>query len=359
MCPTTPNGAPGICERARALACGCPSQEGLPFAQRAARNEETVLLLGETGSGKTRLAKLIHEFSARSSKPFVRVNCGAIPEGLFEREMFGHVRGAFTDAKDSREGLFEAADRGTLFLDEIGELPLAVQSKLLVALDEGHIRRVGATRDTTVDVRIIAATNTDLAEQVRRGSFRQDLFHRLAVLRYRIPPLRERQGELPGLIYYLLGQRTSGGRAIRISEGALNGLCSYTWPGNIRELDNALRRALAFLEGETIEVHHLPEEILVPIVIVDPPAKSFQRSTCRYAAPESAQEERRLIIEALQAADGNKTQAAKRLGMSRSALWIKLQRYGFELPGRGGLTSDPMPPGHVDAGNDSAHPSAR
>jgi len=302
------------------------------FAERAARYAEPVLLLGETGSGKTHLATMIHELSARCTGPCIRVNCGAIPESLFEREMFGHVRGAFTDAREAREGLFEAADGGTLFLDEVGEIPLPMQSKLLAALEENRIRRLGATRDIHVDVRVVAATNADLTEMVRRKAFREDLFHRLAVLRFKIPPLRERQRDLPVFIEHLLDRRVCAGAMPAVSKEALRTLRSYSWPGNIRELDNALRYALAFMEGSVIEPHHLPEEVrgegTLPLAGSD---DARRRVASRYTAPPDSNLERAMILEALRITSGNRTQAAQRLGMSRSALWIKLQRYRSEM----------------------------
>lgn len=305
----------------------------LPFAERAARCGEAVLICGETGSGKTHLALLIHRLGRRASGPFVRVNCGAIPDGLFEREMFGHVRGAFTDAKESRAGLFEAADRGTLFLDEVGELPLHVQCKLLAALEERSVRRLGAVHDIPVDVRVVAATNADLREMMQRKQFREDLFHRLAVLRFRMPPLRERPQELAGFLEALLeGQE---GPAPRVSPEALEAIRGYPWPGNLRELDNALRHAAAFADDGVIRPEHLPEEVLRGAAAARAEGGPNGR---RYQAPADRVEEKQTIVRALGETGGNRTHAARRLGMSRSALWIKMQRYGLalaEAPGTG------------------------
>ena len=295
----------------------------LDFARRAARNDEPVLLLGETGSGKSHLAAVIHQLSGRARGPFHNVNCGAIPDTLFEREMFGHMRGAFTDAKESREGAFEAANGGTLFLDEVGELPLAVQTKLLSVLEERRVRRLGATHDTPVDVRVVTATNADLVEMVARKQFREDLFHRIAVLRFRVPPLRERRRELPGLVRHLLERRGTDGAPPEVTPEAMELIRAYAWPGNVRELDNALRRAVVYAEQEPIGPQHLPEEIRVAAK----PAAGEGAAPRRYLAPDDPEVERGRIVEALQAEGGNRTRAARRLGMSRSALWAKIHRH--------------------------------
>jgi DNA-binding NtrC family response regulator len=293
------------------------------FARRAARNDEPVLLLGETGSGKSHLAAVIHRLSARAAGPFYNVNCGSIPDTLFEREMFGHVRGAFTDARESREGAFEAADGGTLFLDEVGELPLTAQTKLLSVLEERRVRRLGATHDTPVDVRVVTATNADLVAMVSRKRFREDLFHRIAVLRFLVPPLRERWRELPGLVQHLLERRGAGGVAPVVTPEAMELIRAYPWPGNVRELDNALRRAVVYAEQEPIAPQHLPEELRAAV----PPMAAEGVAPERYVAPDDPEVERRLIEEALLAEGGNRTRAARRLGMSRSALWNKIHRH--------------------------------
>lgn len=305
-----------------------------PFAERAARSGEPVLISGETGSGKTHLALLLHRMSRRADGPFVRVNCGAIPESLFEREMFGHMRGAFTDARESRAGLFEAAQDGTLFLDEVGELPLHVQCKLLAALEEKSIRRLGAVHDIRVDVRVIAATNADLREMMQRKQFREDLFHRLAVLRFHTPPLRERTHEFPALLETLLKRRADGEPAPCVSPEALRAIRIYRWPGNLRELDNALRHAATFADDGVIRPEHLPEEVLRGAARGDAGMNSG-----RYRAPASRIEEKETIVSALRETGGNRTHAARRLGMSRSALWIKMQRYGLDLAGDEALSS--------------------
>lgn len=306
----------------------------LHFAKMAADCGHPVLLYGETGSGKTLLAREIHDRSSRRGKPFVRVNCAAIPDSLFEREMFGHVRGAFTDAREGGTGFFEAADGGTLFLDEIGEIPLAVQPKLLAALEEGYHRKLGSPREIAVQVQIIAATNRDLREMVRTKQFREDLYYRFSVLRYLVPPLRDRRGELPALVQDIV-RRTFrfGERPPEVSEQALQVLLAYPWPGNIRELENVLRATTIFACGATIEINHLPQEIrswqFSPET--DPGSGARSEGPARYAAPTDRGHEMELIRSALAAANGNKSCAARMLGMSRSTLWAKLKEYGTRM----------------------------
>lgn len=297
------------------------------FAALGAGCGQPILLLGETGCGKTFLAREIHRESARAAKPFVRVNCAAIPETLFEREMFGHVRGAFTDAREDGAGFFEAARGGTLFLDEVGEIPLGVQPKLLAALEEGCFRRLGSPREIRADVRIISATNRDLAEMVRQRQFRQDLFYRFSVLQYCVPPLRERCDELPGIVAFLLGKTARpGAEPARLTEEAWELVLRYPWPGNLREMENALSAAAAFADGAAVLPQHLP-----PALRADAAGGRAARlpgEPRRYAAPEDPEQELNMIREALRGARGNKTAAAQSLGMSRSTLWAKLQRYG-------------------------------
>lgn len=302
------------------------------FASLAAPFSSPVLLYGETGSGKTYLAQLIHQLSPRSSEPFVPVNCAAIPQGLFESEMFGHVRGAFTGATDSRPGLFELADRGTFFLDELGELPLSVQPKFLRVLETDSIRRVGSTRQTTVDVRLVAATHRDLWEMVQKDQFREDLYFRCSVLEFRLPPLRERREEFREIIACLLARAVSPGDLPEICTGALEILWEYPWPGNLRELNNVLRRACIFSAGGPIEPKHLPERIcrFRARASTELSGQDGARPRPRYTPPDSAEQERSMILEALRAERGNKTRVAKRLGMARSTLWVKLKQYGLE-----------------------------
>jgi transcriptional regulator with PAS, ATPase and Fis domain len=307
------------------------SREVIAFAALVASSRHPVLLDGETGSGKTFLAREIHRRSARSGTPFVRVNCAAIPDSLFEREMFGHVRGAFTDAREGGTGFFEAANHGTLFLDEIGEIPLAIQPKLLAVLEEGVFWKLGAPREIQVDVKIIAATSRNLSEMVQKKQFRQDLFYRLSVLHHHVAPLRERRSELPELVRYLLQRNAGPGvHAPQISARAMHIILQYSWPGNTRELDNALCAASVFAQGALIEPEHLPHQIRDGLSLTSPEHGVHPETTVRYTAPPDPEQEVRVIEEALRLARGNKTVAARRLGMSRSTLWVKLQRYGMD-----------------------------
>jgi DNA-binding NtrC family response regulator len=295
------------------------------FIERAGLCDQPVLIHGETGTGKSHIGFRIHERSSRASGPFIHVNCAAIHEGLFERELFGHVRGAFTDAKDSREGLIEAANRGTLFLDEIGELPLCIQPKLLSALENGRIRRLGSPRETRTDVRVITATNCEIDSLLANKQFRPDLFYRIAVLRFRTVPLRERCEHLPGLIDHLLRKSAAGGAAIDIDPEALQLLRQHSWPGNIRELENTLGAALAMTDAKVLRLEHLASDC----------SPSLARSVdggrrIRYTAPADEATERARILDALRAENANRTRAARRLGMARSTLWVKMIRYGLD-----------------------------
>jgi len=306
------------------------SEEMLVFASLAASCECPVLLSGETGAGKTFLAREIHQRSVRAGRPFIRVNCATIPDTLFEREMFGHVRGAFTDAREAGTGFFEAADTGTLFLDEIGEIPVTLQCKLLSVLEEGTFRKLGSPREVRVDVRIIAATNRDLSEMVQQKLFRQDFYYRLSVLQYRVPPLRERNSEIREIVQHLL-RRHSSPEPPEISPDALRLLSDYPWPGNIRELENALSAAVIFAAGLPIRLEHLPPDIRARrrSGVTHGAAASAVREAPRYSAPDDSKQEMHEILEAVRAAGGNKTAAARRLGMARSTLWAKLKAYQF------------------------------
>src|SRR5437763_15706048 len=225
---------------------GPAMKEVLRGVQKVAPTTTTILIEGESGTGKEVVARALHELSPRADRPFVAVNCGAIPEQLIESELFGHAKGAFTDARTAKRGLFEEADGGTLLLDEVGELPLAVQPSLLRVLQQGEVRRVGDSRSARVDVRVLAATNRDLAAHVQAGRFREDLYYRLNVVQLRLPPLRERQDEIPTLAQRLLARHAEriGMPSRRLSPRALESLKTYRWPGNVRELEDALERAL-------------------------------------------------------------------------------------------------------------------
>lgn len=297
-------------------------------AVRAAKSNAPVLIEGETGCGKTVLARLIHESSVRTCKRFLRADCASIPEGLFEREMFGHTRGSFTDAKNSQPGLFEAVDGGTLLLDEVAEIPLSVQPKLLSVLDDGLVRRIGSTSVTKVDVRIISASNRDLAAMVKGGQFRSDLYYRLAFLRISVSPLRRRPHCIPELAATILrnlaAQPTLEGRTVpELHADSVTCLQSYSWPGNVRELEQALTFAVTFFSSLVLRPEHLPPEIRsgshrAPTVQT--------RATERYAAPDDPEVESIALKRALEACRGNRTKAAKLLGMSRATLWTKLRQ---------------------------------
>jgi DNA-binding NtrC family response regulator len=300
------------------------------FAALVAATDEPILLTGETGGGKTHLARLIHRLSRRRAERIVDVNCSAVPDALFEREMFGHVRGSFTDAKESRVGLVEAAHRGTLFLDEIGDMPVASQPKLLAVLEEGRVRRIGAVEPTEVDVRLVSATNAELESRVTARTFRADLYHRLAVLTFHVPPLRER-ADLPEIVQRLLERLVASSETtteVAIEDEAMACLLAYAWPGNLRELENALRAALVLADGRPIRRAHLPATVrgarcTRPSGAHQPASERRQR----YCACANEEVERTHILEVLDSVGGNKTKAARRLGMSRSSLWAKLKRY--------------------------------
>lgn len=304
-------------------------------AIRAAKSNAPILICGETGCGKTELAKLIHQCSLRSSRAFMRADCASIPESLFEREMFGHTRGSFTDAKDSQPGLFEAVDGGTLFLDEVGEFPLPMQPKLLSVLDDRLVRPIGSTKSTQVDVRIISATNRDLAEMVKASKFRADLYYRLAVLKIHIPPLRQRLDRLPQLASRILqdlgAQPGFEGQTVpELHPHTTSCLQAYAWPGNIRELEQVLTHAVTFFPSPVLRPEHLPPEIRDGS---HRPAtdQGARAATLRYAAPDDREVERISVMRALEMCQGNRTRAARLLGMSRATLWIKIRELGTEL----------------------------
>ncbi|MEK7385028.1 MAG: sigma-54 dependent transcriptional regulator, partial [candidate division NC10 bacterium] len=285
----------------------------------------------ESGTGKELVAKAIHSASPRKSGPFVVIDCGAIPEQLQESELFGHVKGAFTGAIATRRGLVEEAQHGTLFLDDVTELPLGLQAKLLRALQEGEIRRVGDSRMIRVDARIIAATNRDLEEEVRQGAFREDLYYRLNVFPIRLPALRDRREDIPLLAEHFLAriaEETKNPRK-RLAPDALRVLTSYPWPGNVRELQHALERAALLSEGELIGERDLPPQLMAPgeelTVVLPEDALAIPETTARVVRDV----ERELIRRALARTANNRTEAAKLLGLSRRALVYKLKEYGL------------------------------
>jgi len=275
------------------------------------------------------VARLIHRESERAEGPFVPVNCGAIPDTLLESEFFGYVRGAFTGADRDRGGLFEAAHRGTLFLDEVGELPTNLQVKLLRALQEGEVRRLGGSESRKVDVRVIAATNRDLESFVQQGDFREDLYYRLAVVPIHLPPLSRRKEEIPDLVYHFLERHRDrlGVKVESVSPEAMEALLGYPWPGNIRELENLLERIAVLADGTEIRAADLPEDILHPAPERSPLDFSDDDLSVKR---HSAELERVLIQRALERTGGNKTQAADLLELSPRALRYKIRDYGLE-----------------------------
>lgn len=309
-------------------------------AEAAARSDSTVLLTGESGTGKDVLARFIHSKSGRSGNPMIMINCGALPETLFESEFFGHERGAFTGASSLRRGLLEAADGSSLFLDEIGDMPLLMQVKLLHFLEQGRFRRVGSTRDQNADVRIIAATNRDLSSEVQRQRFRADLYYRLNVVSLQVPPLRERPEDVTRFIdYFLEIYRERFNRPnLDLSTEARRGLQNYSWPGNVRELRNCLERAAAISLSDTIEAAQIP--FLNSGQINTAAQPTAQAAVATQAAALTLEElEREHILRVLEESDGNRERAAAILGISSRTLYRKLREYESQT-NSAGLATD-------------------
>ncbi len=312
--------APGAEERKGLVVRSEAMRRVLDLAQRVARVESTALITGESGVGKERVARLIHDESPRAARPFVAVNCGAVTETLLESELFGHARGASTGADRERPGLLEAASGGTLFLDEVGEVSPGMQVKLLRALQEKEVRRVGENRARPVDVRVVAATNRNLAEEVAAGRFRQDLYYRLRVIELRVPPLRDRPEDVLPLARVFLAEtaRRMGRKVTGFTPRAADQLLRYPWPGNVREVQNAIEHAVALSAGTRIEVEDLPEELRA--------AMPRPRPAGRTRPLEAI--EREYILAAVEGAGGNRTRAAAELGIGLATLKRKLKRYG-------------------------------
>ncbi|MGO9242299.1 MAG: sigma-54-dependent transcriptional regulator [Bryobacteraceae bacterium] len=306
-------------------------QEILGSVARVAPTRSTVLLCGESGVGKDLIARAIHHNSPRAAMPFVKINCTAIPESLMESELFGYEKGAFTGAAAARAGKFEQADGGTVFLDEIGDVPAAIQVKLLRVLQERELERLGSNKTRAVDVRVIAATNVDLRRALEEGNFREDLYYRLNVFPITIPPLRDRREDIPPLAEYFLHKCGAdlGSAVLRIAPEAMRKLVDYDWPGNVRELENVIERALVLATGEALQ----PEDIRLDFA----PRRS---ATGGEGGAEGAEflaggvtldeHEKQLIIEALRRANGNKSQAARLLGLTRNALRYRVSQMGLE-----------------------------
>jgi len=313
-------GSPPIIGQSPAL------RQMLDLCTRVAASNATALLLGETGTGKEVASRFIHARSPRHDKPFVAINCAALPETLLESELFGHEKGAFTGAVGQKLGRFELAQGGTLFLDEIGEISMATQIKLLRVLQEREFVRVGGTRTVACDVRIVAATNRDLQQCVKAGTFREDLYYRLSVFPIQTPPLRQRREDIPLLVEHFVRNSATqlNVRVPRLSDAALAALTAYNWPGNIRELQNVVERAVLLCDGDTIEPSALPREIAGdPGATVAPPDKT-ESSLWGY--------EKALIVKALRENGWNQTRAARALGISRDNLRYRVKKFNIEKP---------------------------
>jgi two-component system NtrC family response regulator len=302
----------------------------LEMASRVAQHDSTVLILGETGTGKELLARAIHHNSRRKNKPFATINCGAIPKELIEAELFGFTRGAFTGAHAAKPGRIEMADGGTLFLDEVGELPLEMQVKLLRLLQNGEIEKIGSTGHSVVNVRVVAATNRNLQAMIEDGTFREDLYYRLAVVPLELPPLRERKEDLPELVQHLFRKlkERHGLPALRMSASLTSYLSSYRWPGNIRELENVIERMLVLSAGDEITEADLPDQFRM---------HSPRNDSFLLELPEQGISlegvERELLIRALDKFGGNQTQAARFLDISRRTLIYRMEKHGLRREG--------------------------
>jgi two-component system response regulator HydG len=303
---------------------------------QVASSDASVLIRGETGTGKELVARALHEQGPRRQRSFVAINCASLPETLLESELFGHVKGAFTGAVESRPGLLLKADGGTVFLDEIGDMPLMLQAKLLRAVQERRVRAVGGTDERPFDVRLIAATHRDLETAIEEGRFREDLFFRLNVISFHVPPLRARGSDVLLLAqHFLEGFAARAGKTVRgLSSAAAEKLVAYAWPGNVRELRNCIERAVALTEREELIVEDLPEAI-----------RSYRASHVLVASDDPSElvpmeeVERRYVLRVLEAVRGNKSLAARILGFDRKTLYRKLERYGVEGTAEGGATS--------------------
>jgi two-component system response regulator HydG len=335
-------GAPATAAAAPGSAASGPTIIGSSTAVRALLSQvahvaptvATVLLQGESGSGKELVARQLHAQSPRAARPFIALNCAAVPEQLIESELFGFEKGAFTGATAARAGLFEAADGGTLLLDEIGDMPLALQAKLLRVLQEGEVRRVGATASRRVDVRVVAATHRDLHEAVRAGAFRQDLLFRLEVISLRVPPLRERREDIPALTAHFLGQasRRHGKAARELAPEVMDRLLAHAWPGNIRELSNVIERAVVFAAGPRVTVADLPPHVgaggAAPGA-AEAAAAPRAGHTIEVPLGTSLREVEELLIrKTLEATDGDKNITAKLLGINSRTIYRRLDKQG-------------------------------
>jgi DNA-binding NtrC family response regulator len=310
--------------RYQIIGSGPAMQRVMQMIEKVAPTDATVLIRGASGTGKELVARALHHNSRRRDHPLVTVNCATLQETLLESELFGHEKGSFTGAVQSRSGLFEIAEGGTLFIDEVAEMSPALQAKLLRVLEDGHYRRVGGNKESRANVRVIAATNKPLEEEQKAGRFREDLYYRLNVVAIVLPLLQERRQDIPALVEHLLSTRQVGPLPCRVDEEALQALLAYDWPGNIRELANVLERAQILAENNTITLDDLPE--------------TLQGGGAAVASPDAAGPlnlralESRAVQTALEQAEGNKVQAARSLGVSRRALYRLIEKYRLEFP---------------------------
>ena len=311
-------GLPGVIGKSRSM------DAVFKTVRTVAQNDASVLIEGESGTGKERIARAIHTLSARKDKPFVALSCGALPDTLLETELFGHEKGAFTDAQKLRRGRFEVADGGTIFLDDIDDMPLSVQVKLLRVLQEREFERVGGEQLVKVDIRVVSATKVPLMDLVRQHRFREDLFYRLNVVPVRLPPLREREGDVALLAQHFV-EKLGGGRQYTIKTDVLEDMTGYSWPGNVRELENHCAQAIAMAGGATV----LKREHLLPVdktrrAALEPPT---QLQSLREVMVNAEREHLKVVLKAV---GGHRTKAASVLGISRKVLWEKLRDYGIE-----------------------------
>jgi DNA-binding NtrC family response regulator len=322
------------------VGAGVAMREVFGILERIAPTELTVTIVGETGTGKELVSRAVHSRSRRAGGPFIVFDCGAAPENLIESELFGHSRGAFTGATDTRQGVFEAADGGTIFLDEIGELPLELQPKLLRVLEQREVRRVGENKTRKIDVRVVAATNRLLKEEVEAGRFREDLYYRLAVVELQLPALRDRLPDLPLLVGHLLRRADPSGRVKRVSDEVMRVLEAWRWPGNVRELNNVMERAIPFCVGDTITLDTLPEALraargAAPVVprmsLPDVANDALLASLPLKEAKDQLIEdfEREYLRDLIDRHDGNVSKAARAAGMDRKSITRLMKKHGI------------------------------
>jgi len=308
------------------IGSSAPMRDVLQQVQRVARTNSTVLITGESGTGKELIVRALHTHSPRADRPFVAVNCGALPETLLENELFGHAKGAYTGAADNKIGLLSVANGGTVFLDEVGEIPLTTQVKLLRVLQEREFTPLGATESLKVDIRIVSATNLDLKEEVKAGRFRSDLFYRLGVIPIHLPPLRDRREDIPPLVNHFVKtfNRMLGNNVTSVHADAMRALMRYNWPGNVRELENVVERAMVMAEGEVVQV----QDMLFDSQLNEAPRGSSPAEILRYADAKAAFE-REFLNNLLTTTRGNVSEAARVSGRIRSDLYTMMKKHGI------------------------------